>query len=276
LKLIADVGLTGLPNAGKSTLLSVVSDARPRIAPFPFSTLSPNLGVVVHRNERFVMVDIPGIIEGASRGAGLGFDFLRHVERVRLLLCLVDLAPLSGSSPWEDFSILRGEFSQYSEALSRKPFFVVGTKLDIPGARENWEKFRQVIAQNRLEGVAISAVTGEGVADLLDRVVAKLRELKDEPEIPKSAVTVTDKGIRQPLYRFHSQYLLRLMKEIDFNGTRGEEVLNQKLQESGFVRYFRAMKPGSEVDIGGWILVWDGKELRLKDNHESERMDRKK
>ena len=276
LKLIADVGLAGLPNAGKSTLLSVVSDARPRIAPFPFSTLSPNLGVVVHRDERFVMVDIPGIIEGASRGAGLGFDFLRHVERVRLLLCLVDLASLSGSSPWEDFSILRGEFSQYSEALSRKPFLVVGTKLDIPGARENWEKFREVIVQNHLEGVAISAVTGEGIGELLDRVVARIRNLQDEPQIPKSAMTVTDKRIRQPLYRFHSQYLLRLMEEIDFNGTRGEEVLNQKLQESGFVRYFRAMKPGSDVEIGEWIFVWDGKELRLKDNHESERMDRKK
>lgn len=273
LKLIADVGLTGLPNAGKSTLLSVVSDAKPRIAPFPFSTLSPTLGVVAHREEKFVMVDIPGIIEGASQGAGLGLDFLRHVERVKLLLYLVDL---SGDSPWDDFSVLRREFAQYNHALTEKPFLVVGTKLDVTGAREKWEHFRAVMAQNHLEGMAISAVTGEGVSELLDMVLVKLRELKEEPKIEISAVTTERKVRERTLYRFNSQYLLRLIAEIGLEQDRDENLLNLRLRESGFLQYFRVIKPESEVEIGERVFIWDGKGLRLKKDDESERVNGEK
>ncbi|MEN3185384.1 MAG: GTPase ObgE [Atribacterota bacterium] len=273
LKLIADVGLTGLPNAGKSTLLSVVSDAKPRIAPFPFSTLSPTLGVVTHGEEKFVMIDIPGIIEGASQGAGLGLDFLRHVERVKLLLCLVDL---SENSPWDSFSILRREFAQYSHALVEKPFLLVGTKLDVTGAKENWEQFRAIMTQNHLEGIAISAVTGEGIPELLDMVLAKLGTLKEEPKIEVGTGVTERKTRKRLLYRFNSQYLVRFMEEIGPERVRDEGFLNFRLRESGFLRYFRMIKPESEIEVGEWIFVWDGKGLRLKQDNEAERVDSKK
>ncbi|MCX7667531.1 MAG: GTPase ObgE [Atribacterota bacterium] len=273
LKLIADVGLTGLPNAGKSTLLSVVSDAKPRIASFPFSTLSPTLGVVVHREEKFVMVDIPGIIEGASQGAGLGLDFLRHVERVKLLLCLVDL---SGDSPWRDFSVLRQEFAQYGHALTEKPFLVVGTKLDVTGARENWERFWAIMAQNHLEGIAISAVTGEGVTELLDMVLMKLRELREEPAIEASTAVAEKRARQRTLYRFNSQYLVRLIEEVHSEQVQNEDLLNLRLRESGFLQYFRMIKPESEIEIGERVFIWNGKGLRLKRDNESARTDDEK
>ncbi|MGQ9747449.1 MAG: GTPase, partial [Candidatus Caldatribacteriaceae bacterium] len=277
LKLIADVGIAGLPNVGKSTLLSVVSEAKPRIAPFPFSTLSPVLGVVTHREKKFVMVDIPGIIEGASQGEGLGFDFLRHVERVKVLLCLVDLSPLSGSSPWMDLQVLRKEFSQYSSSLTKKSFIVVGTKLDLTGARENWMDFQKEIFLHQWEGVAISAVTGEGVSELLDRILAKLEEVESREKIEKVGVVssgMVNENITIPkearhLYRFQSPYLLKLLAEAKDRYHFSEEFINRRLKESGFWRYFRAIKPESEIEIGEQTFVWDGKELRLKRNDES-------
>lgn len=278
LKLIADVGITGLPNVGKSTLLSVVSEAKPRIAPFPFSTLSPVLGVATHREKRFVIVDIPGIIEGASQGEGLGFDFLRHVERVKVLLCLVDLSPLAGSSPWRDLQILRREFSQYNSSLIEKPFIVVGTKLDVTGARENWIELRKEIFLHQWDGVAISAVTGEGISELLDRILIKLeeRESEEKGETVKeisSCVTSAISNEACRLYRFQSPYLLKLVAEASEKYPYSDKFLNHRLQESGFWRYFRVIRPESEVEIGGQIFIWDGKELRLKINDESGRVD---
>uniref|UniRef100_A0A7V3YM09 GTPase Obg n=1 Tax=Candidatus Caldatribacterium californiense TaxID=1454726 RepID=A0A7V3YM09_9BACT len=262
LKLIADVGLAGLPNAGKSTLLSVVSDARPRIAPYPFSTLHPTLGVVQHRDERFIMVDIPGIIEGASQGAGLGLEFLRHVERVRVILCLVDMAfPYSGD-PWKDFSILRQEFSQYSASLLEKPFIVVGTKLDLPEAQKRWEHFAQRLAQEGMVGVGISAVTRFGLSELLDRVVELLR-LKEEEEVPHpSSLGEGNVQGRSPrVYRFASRFLERLIKECP--PEKDEVSFHEELERSGFLRYLGALPPGSTVEIGSRRFIWTGKGLVL-------------
>ncbi|MCS7242825.1 GTPase ObgE [Candidatus Caldatribacterium sp.] len=261
LKLIADVGLAGLPNAGKSTLLSVVSDAKPRIAPYPFSTTHPTLGVVRHCDTSFVMVDIPGIIEGASQGAGLGLEFLRHVERVRLILCLVDMASPYSGDPWKDFWILRQEFAQYSPTLLSKPFLVVGTKLDLPEARENWASFTQRLLQEGIEGIGISAVTRLGVTELLNVVVEKLRVLEEKISIPSclQESVARNRSSSPRVYRFASQFLEQLLQE--HPPEKNGEELNKELERVGFFRYFEVIPPQSTIEIGAYRFVWTGKTL---------------
>jgi len=176
LKLLADVGLVGFPNAGKSTLISRVSRARPKIADYPFTTLVPNLGVVPYKDGMsFVMADIPGIIEGAAEGAGLGHQFLRHVERCRVLIHLVDLsAPGEDRAPLHDLDVLERELERYSPELARKPQIVAANKIDLPEARERLGPFRDAMARRGVPVFPISAATGEGVGSLLDAVAQVL------------------------------------------------------------------------------------------------------
>ena len=167
LKLLADVGLVGFPNAGKSTLISVLSAARPKIADYPFTTLEPNLGVVSTQDQRtFVVADIPGLIEGAHEGAGLGIRFLRHVERTRLLVHLVDVSELSGRKPSDDFKIVLKELESFSPELAAKPMFVVATKLDAAQDPKRLDSLRRMAARRKLPFFKISAVTGEGLEQL--------------------------------------------------------------------------------------------------------------
>jgi GTP-binding protein len=171
LKLLADVGLIGLPNAGKSTLLSRISAARPKIAPYPFTTLVPQLGIVRLRDERScVVADIPGIIEGAHAGKGLGHQFLRHIERTRLVMHLVDLTSSGESDPLLNFDKVNRELLAYAAQLAEKPQIVVATKMDVPLAKRAWECFQPAMAALGLRAIAISAVTGEGVGTLLDEI----------------------------------------------------------------------------------------------------------
>ena len=179
LKLLADVGIVGFPNAGKSTLISRISRARPRIADYPFTTLTPNLGVVGWRGERsFVVADIPGLIEGAHAGAGLGHQFLRHVERCRVLVHLVDGAPQGeGRSPKGDFDAIQRELALYSPVLAAKPQIVAVNKVDVPEARLAAAGLQRVLARRKKgprEVLPVSAVTGEGLDPLLDAVAAVL------------------------------------------------------------------------------------------------------
>ena len=175
LKLIADVGLLGRPNAGKSTLLSRLSAARPKIADYPFTTLEPMLGIVELSGERrFLMADIPGLIEGAHRGVGLGDAFLKHVERTRLLVHLVDICPLEGD-PVEHWRSINEEIRQHSQALADKPQIVAANKMDLTGASANLDAFRQATGA---EVVAISAVTGHGLDVLKETIWRRLAELK--------------------------------------------------------------------------------------------------
>ncbi|HET6373968.1 MAG TPA: GTPase ObgE [Candidatus Polarisedimenticolia bacterium] len=170
LKLLADVGLVGFPNAGKSTLISRISEARPKIADYPFTTLTPHLGVVtVDENKSFVVADIPGLIEGASKGAGLGIQFLRHLERTRLLLHLVDLSPESEQDPIERLEIIERELENAPGNLSLKPRLIVGTKLDTlaDDADPRLHELRQFCEKRNLPFVCISAVTGAGVSELV-------------------------------------------------------------------------------------------------------------
>lgn len=175
LKLLADVGLVGLPNAGKSTLLSRISAARPKIAPYPFTTLTPQLGIVRLRGERTcVVADIPGLIEGAHAGKGVGHQFLRHIERTRLVVHLVDMAVEEGHDPVKDFDLVNQELAAYAQELSGKPQLVAATKMDVPLAKETFERFQPAIARRGLRVIAISAVTGEGLETLLDEINSML------------------------------------------------------------------------------------------------------
>ena len=186
LKLIADVGIVGVPNAGKSTLLAAVSAARPKIADYPFTTLEPNLGVVTVYDRDFVLADIPGLIEGAHVGAGLGHQFLRHVERTRLLIHLLDGA---SADPLSDFKKINEELALFDPQLARKPQVVVLNKMDLPQTQELWPRIRQEMKKLELEAMSISAVTGQGVPTLLQRVVYLLDSLpREEPVIEEVKV----------------------------------------------------------------------------------------
>jgi len=185
LKLLADVGIIGLPNAGKSTLISVISAARPKIADYPFTTLVPNLGVVKTGNrEPFVVADIPGLIAGAHAGAGLGIQFLRHIERTRLLVHLIDASAIDLENPLEAYAAINTELSSYSADLARKPQIIALNKLDLPGTEERARAFKAAL-KKRTRLYLISAATVKGVDQLLAQISNRLDELKDErPQAP--------------------------------------------------------------------------------------------
>jgi GTP-binding protein len=199
LRLLADVGLVGFPNAGKSTLISVISAARPKIANYPFTTLEPNLGVVNadggggsegrEVGRTYVVADLPGLIEGAHEGAGLGIRFLRHVERTRLLVHLIDTSDASDADPIHSFEVISGELRAFSDSLSEKPMIVVATKLDATTDRTRLDALHEFCSERELEFHSISAATGEGVrelvrsiADALDKIPKALPESASEAE----------------------------------------------------------------------------------------------
>jgi GTPase len=191
LKLLADVGLVGFPNAGKSTLISVISAARPKIANYPFTTLEPNLGVVnadggtgghgTELGRTFVVADLPGLIEGASHGAGLGIRFLRHVERTRLLVHLIDTSDTPEMDPVKAFAIIEGELGAFSQKLLEKPMIVVATKLDATTDRTKLEELKRFCKKKGLEFHAISAAAGEGVKELVRGIADALDKIPKEP-----------------------------------------------------------------------------------------------
>jgi GTP-binding protein len=190
LKLLADVGLVGFPNAGKSTLISVISAARPKIANYPFTTLEPNLGVVnadggtgghgTELGRTFVVADLPGLIEGASRGAGLGIRFLKHVERTRLLVHLIDTSDASDMGPVKAFEVIGGELAAFSKRLTEKPMIVVATKVDATTDRTKLEELEAYCKMKRLEVHAISGATGEGEKGLLRSIADELDKIPRE------------------------------------------------------------------------------------------------
>ena len=201
LRLLADVGLVGFPNAGKSTLISRISAARPKIADYPFTTLEPHLGVVsaelsaaaaertglsgAHKDlgRTFVVADLPGLIEGANQGVGLGTRFLRHIERTRLVAHLVDTSDASDRDPVRDFDIICGELAAFSKSLAAKPMIVVATKLDATTDRARLERLRAHCAEQKLDFYAISSATGEGISELV-RGMAETLERLPQPEAP--------------------------------------------------------------------------------------------
>ncbi|GEN85501.1 GTPase ObgE [Oceanobacillus sojae] len=191
LKLIADVGLVGFPSVGKSTLLSVVSAAKPKVAAYHFTTIAPNLGVVDTGDQRsFVMADLPGLIEGASQGVGLGHQFLRHVERTRVIVHVIDMAGTEGRDPYEDYVKINEELAAYDKKLLTRPQIIAANKMDMPDAEENLKEFKEKLGEE-LPIYRISAVTKDGLRDLLFAVADKLEEIpKYEQEIEQADETV--------------------------------------------------------------------------------------
>lgn len=182
LKLIADVGLLGFPNVGKSTLLSVSTSARPKIGNYHFTTITPNLGVVQIYDTSFVMADIPGLVEGAHEGTGLGLDFLKHVDRTKVLVHVVDIAGSEGRDPVEDFDKINDELVQYSKRLAEKPQIVVGNKSDLVFDEETVERFKKHVEEKGYEFFLMSAATNQGVKEVLSAAAKALAELPDEEE----------------------------------------------------------------------------------------------
>ncbi|WP_407269590.1 GTPase ObgE [Radiobacillus sp. PE A8.2] len=229
LKLIADVGLVGFPSVGKSTLLSVVSAARPKIADYHFTTLAPNLGVVETEDHRsFVLADLPGLIEGAHEGVGLGHQFLRHVERTRVIVHVIDMASTEGRDPYEDFVTINEELRQYDPTLMNRPQIIVANKMDIPEAEEQLEFFKEQLTDD-YPIYPVSTITKEGLRDLLFAVADKLsmipKETKPLEELPQRVVYRHEKEAkgfeitRDPdgAYVILGDKVEKLFKMTDFN-----------------------------------------------------------
>lgn len=243
LKLLADVGLLGFPNVGKSTLLSVVSRAQPKIANYHFTTLNPNLGVVyVEEGVSFVMADIPGIIEGASEGAGLGHDFLRHIDRCRLLVHVVDVSGSEGRDPVEDFETINAELRQYNSDLAARPQIVVANKTDIMEDESLLEKLRTHVEKQGYPLLTISAAAHQGVQALVWAIAEKLRELPPvqvyEPEYVKRPPSVDmsqppEITVEDNVYLVEGPWLQRLIANTNFGDYESRMWFDRMLRESG-------------------------------------------
>lgn len=218
LKLLADVGLVGMPSVGKSTFLSVISASKPKIAAYHFTTLSPNLGVVKTKDGRsFVVADLPGLIEGASLGEGLGDQFLKHIERTRVIAHIIDMSGFEGRDPYEDYKIINKELEDFNKKIIKKPMIVIANKMDIEGAKENLIEFKKKVSN--VEIFEISAINHEGI----DEVLIKLADMLDT--IEKEPIYDESKFESHVLYKFKKEQPFTITRDSD--GTwviRGEEI----------------------------------------------------
>ena len=270
LKLLADVGLVGFPNVGKSTLLSVTSNARPKIANYHFTTLFPNLGVIyVDEGVSFVMADIPGIIEGAAEGAGLGHDFLRHIDRCRLLVHIVDVSGSEGRDPVEDFDKICAELHEYSVDLSNRPMIVAANKCDLldPDS-DNLERLKAHVEDLGCEFYEISAATTQGTRQLMQVVARHLRQLPPitvyEPEYVKPPV---EAGSPDELEIDHygdtwvvsGGWLERLIGDIYFDDYESRNYFDRQLRKSGLFQRLEEMgiQDGDTVSIYDWEFTYE-------------------
>ncbi len=262
LKLLADVGLVGFPNVGKSTLLSVVSRAHPKIADYPFTTLFPNLGVVYAGDyNSFVLADIPGIIEGASEGAGLGHDFLRHIDRCRLLIHVVDVAGTEGRDPIEDFEAINAELAGYDEALASRPQIVAANKCDLlPPDDGALARFKDHVQKKGYPVLEISAAAHQGIKELVYAAAARLKDLPPvtvyeadyvAPEVKLG--TADDLTIRREgdVWLIQGDWLDRLVARVNFADYESRMYLDRKLREAGVYERMEAMglQDGDTVSI---------------------------
>ena len=262
LKLLADVGLVGFPNVGKSTLSSVVSEAKPKIANYHFTTLTPVLGVVkIAEGKSFVMADIPGLIEGASDGVGLGHEFLRHVDRCRLIVHVVDVSGIEGRDPKEDFEAINRELYNFSEELSERPQIVAANKCDM-ASPEQIEAFRQFVEEKGLEFFPISAATRQGVDALIGAVAAKLDTLPPIKEYEVEHVPFTEVLDRQRfeirveegIYVVEADWLKPVLGMVDVDDYESLQYFQRVLRNSGVIDKLEEMgiQEGDTVSILGF------------------------
>jgi GTP-binding protein len=267
LKVLADVGLIGYPNAGKSTFLAAISAARPKVASYPFTTLSPVLGVVDLGDDSFVVADLPGLIEGAHQGVGLGIEFLKHVERTRLLVHLVDL---SSPAPWDDFVAINQELASYSQDLIQKPQLVLGTKLDLPTAAAQKEEFAAKITDLGYEVDFISAVTGENLRPVLYRIknkletLPKVEKLAAEPEpvevaFPGGSPEFSVEQEGEGAYRIKSEALIKRIMRYNLEQKEALLRLDQLFKRWGVITALEdaGVKEGDLVRIGDLEFVFE-------------------
>ena len=261
LKLLADVGLVGFPNVGKSTLISVLSDAKPKIANYHFTTLTPVLGVVrVQENQSFVMADIPGLIEGASEGIGLGHDFLRHVDRCRLLVHLVDVSGIEGRDPVEDFETINRELKNYNEEISSRPQLVVANKCDLAN-EEQISAFREYITQQGYAFFELSAALAKGTQELKFAIAEELSKLPPVKRYEANPYTeeelVTRKKnefqiqVENGVYYVTADWLLPVLGNVDVEDYESLQYFQRVLQKSGVIARLEEMgiQEGDTVNI---------------------------
>ena len=269
LKMLADVGLVGFPNVGKSTLLSAVSRARPKIADYHFTTLSPNLGVVyIDEGVSFVLADIPGIIEGASEGAGLGYDFLRHIDRCRLLIHVVDVSGSEGRDPVEDFTAINAELAEYSPELASRPQIVAANKCDLLGDdRENIERLKSHVEALGYEFFEMSAATTSGTRELMGHAAARLATLPPiavyEPDyVPKEPDlgSPEDVEIREEdeLWVAEGPWMDRLVSTVNFSDYESRMYFDKMLRENGIYERMEALgiRDGDTISICGMTFEY--------------------
>ena len=269
LKLLADVGLIGFPNVGKSTLLSIVTDAKPKIADYHFTTLDPNLGAVKKEyGESFVIADIPGVIEGASEGIGLGTQFLRHIERTRLLLHVIDVSGSEGRNPVEDFYTINNELKKYSQKLSERKQIIVANKIDSMQDESLYKNLEKLAKEKGLEIFKISAATNTGIKELIIHVSQVLKTLPKENLIEISneeklytledeePFTITMDG---KTYVVNGPAVEKLMKRVNLNDNESMYYFHKTLDELGVSQRLKEMgiKDGDSVTIAGWELEWE-------------------
>lgn len=268
LKLLADVGLLGYPNVGKSTFLSVVTSAKPKIADYHFTTIVPNLGVVkTEYGDSFVIADIPGIIEGASSGIGLGIQFLRHIERTRLLLHFIDVSGTEGRNPEEDFYTINEELKKYSEKLSKRKQIIVANKIDSMQDETLYNKLKEVAKKEKMEIYKISAVTGEGIQELMEYVSKVLKELPKEDLIQideRVEYTLSEEKDQFNVEIVDGEYIVtgkaaeRLMGRVNIGDNESMHYFQKSLREIGVEGALKNMgiKEGDTVKILEWEFEW--------------------
>jgi len=262
LKLLADVGLIGFPNVGKSTLLSMISSAKPKIADYPFTTLSPNLGVVsIEEGESFVVADIPGLIEGAHEGVGLGHDFLRHVERTRLFIHVGDIAGIEGRNPLEDFHVINRELERYNPELARRPQVIAANKVDVLGDETVLNKFTSEIDKLGYRVFPISAATGMGVRELVSYAYEMDKNMPEpavfEPAPREMIYSPRDEApftveMEGDAYIVDGPWIRKLLRGINFEDRESLQYFQRALRQKGVIEALeeKGIQEGDTVRIG--------------------------
>ena len=264
LKMIADVGLLGFPNVGKSTFLSVVTKAKPKIANYHFTTLTPNLGVVENNfGESFVLADIPGLIEGASEGVGLGHDFLRHVERTKVLIHIVDISGVEGRDAIDDFEKINLELKNYNEKLSRRPQVVVANKVDILYDEEIYENFKKELEKRGYKVFKMSAITRQGIDDVINYVSKLLNEVEEvelitEEEMYKEELDIKDDDglqieIEDGVYVVKGKALRRIMYSVNFDDMESLQYFQKAMESQGVFDKLRDMG----IEDGDTVRIYE-------------------